>query len=370
MYLYTAGADTGQPVRPCYAGGADVLNNSWGYNEENYWSSDIADALSEAMTEGRNGLGCVVVFAVGNFGFVMFPVTVPGVIAVGGMDHNCNKYTGSADDPRIDLVAPTRQGSGSGGIVTMDRMGDLGYSNNSDPEPDYTFDFGGTSAAAPQVSGIAALMLAVNPDLTNTDVVNILKGTAIDLRVDSHWDGVGLVNVYDALRIAELKPYFNTNMVTISWSNYSLEDSEVPRTFINMPDPYADGMYFSDVWKYEIDVPTSAFDVPSGWLLGYGPDDITGYSEANPNDCEPYLDIDINGANTHLTTFYYYLVYNSIGQAVLDWIPQTLPLQPLIHCNGALGDVNTDGIIDVFDIVLTIQYINGERVQSVRGMGG
>ncbi len=62
------------------------------------------------------------------------------------------------------------------GVVSTDRRGRLGYNangtndgtvipSNNYPDLDYTNDFGMTSGAAPQISGIVALMLQANPSL-------------------------------------------------------------------------------------------------------------------------------------------------------------------------------------------------------------
>lgn len=59
---------------------ADVISNSWGGSV----ADAITSAINNARTNGRGGLGCVVVFAAGNSGSsVSFPATVNGVIAVG-----------------------------------------------------------------------------------------------------------------------------------------------------------------------------------------------------------------------------------------------------------------------------------------------
>lgn len=101
----------------------------------------------------------------------------------------------------MDLVAPS--GDYSGDIVTTDRMGNLGYNTGN-----YTNIFNGTSAACPQVAGVAALMLSANPQLTESQVRVILQETARDLGT-SGWDatyGYGLVDAANAVARALLFP--------------------------------------------------------------------------------------------------------------------------------------------------------------------
>jgi len=72
----------------------------------------------------------------------------------------------------MDLVTP----SGGGNVKTTDRMGGDGLASGN-----YRNDFGGTSAACPQVSGTAALMLSANPQLSESQVRSILQETATDM---------------------------------------------------------------------------------------------------------------------------------------------------------------------------------------------
>lgn len=184
-------------------GNADVLSNSWGYtadpdNIDQVEVDAISAAIGRARTQGRNGLGSIVVFSSGNsnedFTGVTFPANVEGVITVGAVDRNGNISDYSSRGPEMDLVAPS---SGSSNDVrTIDRMGNAGYNSGN-----YMTDFGGTSAACPQVSGVAALMLSSNPFLLETDVRSTLQQTATDMG-PSGFDntyGFGRVNAYAAV---------------------------------------------------------------------------------------------------------------------------------------------------------------------------
>lgn len=204
-------------------GQADVLSNSWGFRNQNANFDAITFAINRARTLGRGGLGSVVVFASGNehqtFSGVTFPANVNGVIAVGAIDRNGNIWNYSSRGPQMDLVAPSGNVGGAGDLVTTDRMGNLGYNNGN-----YTDTFGGTSAAAPQVSGVAALMLSVNAGLTETQVRTILQNTATDMGTSGFDNtfGFGRVNALAALQQA--LPPITGNDLMCSSANFTLQN--------------------------------------------------------------------------------------------------------------------------------------------------
>jgi PKD repeat protein/subtilisin family serine protease len=154
--------------------GADILNNSWGGGSP---SSLISNAFTSAVTNGRNGLGTVVIVSAGNDNTsVAFPALLNNVIAVGAMSM-CNErksptscdgefWWGTNYGTNLDVIAPGVK------IVATDISGVFGYELT-----DYTMDFNGTSSAAPNTSGIMALILATNPSLTETQARAILEST-------------------------------------------------------------------------------------------------------------------------------------------------------------------------------------------------
>lgn len=87
--------------------------------------------------------------------------------------------------------------SDNDGIVTTDRMGNPGFEADN-----YTNLFNGTSAACPQVAGVAALVLQANPNLTEAQVKEILQSTAQDLGAKGFDNDFGfeLVDAEAALR--------------------------------------------------------------------------------------------------------------------------------------------------------------------------
>ncbi|MEZ4608199.1 MAG: S8 family serine peptidase [Deinococcales bacterium] len=70
-------------------------------------------------------------------------------------------------------------------IISAIKRSDL--NKPDDAQPLYRRDFGGTSAATPLISGVAALMISVNPNLNAEQVKAILEATA-DKNLDSELD--------------------------------------------------------------------------------------------------------------------------------------------------------------------------------------
>ena len=210
---------------------ADIISCSWG-PEDGHWSNpndpthfmqvDLPDstrlAIENAVTNGRNGKGCIIFFAAGNGnedvrfdGYASFE-KVTAVAACNDTDTRsvysdfgdavwCSFPSNDFGYPPFRHPAPLTRG-----IYTTDRRGPVGYSPN-----DYTDNFGGTSSACPGAAGTAALMLSVNPDLTWQQVREIIKETCekidtangqYDARGHSKWYGYGKIDAEKAVKRA------------------------------------------------------------------------------------------------------------------------------------------------------------------------
>ena len=239
--------------------GASVISCSWGPASV-YFPLSLRQraALTQAATTGRNGKGCVIVFAAGNAnrptngsvnesgwpnnalsgptswlgGFTVHP----DVITVAASTSLNRKAAYSNWGAEVSVCAPSNnappgvglqetgyvftppqiRGALPGlGIVTTDRVGATGYATDN-----IAIDFGGTSSACPLVAGVAALVLSANPDLTAAEVRQLLQQTAdkiVDPNPDPQfgfrkgtyeasgrcdWFGYGKVNAAKAVQAA------------------------------------------------------------------------------------------------------------------------------------------------------------------------
>ncbi|MDJ0747258.1 MAG: S8 family serine peptidase [Xenococcaceae cyanobacterium MO_167.B27] len=158
----------------------DIYNNSWGpldFQER----IDNLNTIENSIQEGRGGLGNIYVFAAGNGGLednVNYDSLANSryTIAVGAIDHNGERSEYST--PGASLLISGYSSNENVGIISTTNINDIGFFPGDSINGEYDTNFGGTSAAAPLVSGVIALMLEANPNLTWRDVQHILVETA------------------------------------------------------------------------------------------------------------------------------------------------------------------------------------------------
>ncbi len=155
--------------------GAKVINNSWGTDNV----SEIISAEIRSIVESN----ITVVFSAGNSnknldGSIEDESELPFVIGVGGSSEYSTKSTYSNYGSNIDIVAPSGENIG---VLTTDELGFFGDNKNSELNGEINNNyhlFKGTSASAPIVSGVSALILSINPNLTPSQVREIIINSA------------------------------------------------------------------------------------------------------------------------------------------------------------------------------------------------
>lgn len=207
--------------------GAKVINNSWGPASNATFPLSVAEkeAFDYLSLEANDGKGVVMLFSAGNvfepatnnpYNAYAHSMTISASTAKD--DFACYSSYGAV----IDVAAPSMGCyGGEPGVATTDLRGPAGYTDQA-----FTEEFSGTSAAAPVAAGVAALVVAANPDLTAQQVRLVLQASAeqiiankndwqsligrrlsADFAYDSHGHslgfGYGKVNAGQAVALAQ-----------------------------------------------------------------------------------------------------------------------------------------------------------------------
>jgi len=164
--------------------GARIINMSFA-------GPDNAPVMKNVLA-GAAKQGIVLIAAVGNAGpksAPLYPGSDPNVIAVSATDAEDKVFTASNRGRYISVAAP--------GVDILLPAPDQGYQVTS-----------GTSFAAAHVSGIVALMLQRNPELTPAQVRKILESTAKDIGPKGPDDqfGAGLADAFKAIMAVPTLP--------------------------------------------------------------------------------------------------------------------------------------------------------------------
>jgi subtilisin family serine protease len=227
-------AEVAAGINYATAHGAMVISMSFVIYEPDSTISVVIEAMNNAVDVHD----CVLVAASGNENrgvHLDYPAAHGKAIAVGGSDHADNRKSPTSPDAEcwganygnISVVAPavlipTTDRRGTDGLNTTgggpDRPACVTYPVSGDAAGDYVFVFNGTSAAAPHVAGLAALLRSHYPALTGLEVRSIIERTAEKVGTLPYADnpvawrngprneemGYGRINVFRALDFADV----------------------------------------------------------------------------------------------------------------------------------------------------------------------
>jgi len=169
--------DSGNPI-PANPYPADIVNLSLG-GTGGSCPSDYASLVTQLT-----GMGVLVVASAGNeSGPVDIPANCPGVLAVAGLRNVGTKVGYSSLGPQVGIGAPAgncvNTTAGSHCLRSIDTTVNEGLTvPGANGYTDQTNTNLGTSFSAPIVSGIAALMRAVNANLTPPQLIARLQASS------------------------------------------------------------------------------------------------------------------------------------------------------------------------------------------------
>ncbi|MEW7848477.1 S8 family peptidase [Massilia aurea] len=175
---------------PANANKARVLNLSLG-------GGGACDATTQTAINGARSRGAVVVVAAGNSAVNVSnasPANCSGVVAVAATGRTGGRASYSNFGTLIDVAAPG--GDGASGVLSTLNTG------TGAPASDSYAAYQGTSMATPHVAGVAALMLAVNTNLTPDEIESKLKSTARAFPATCSGCGTGIVDAAAAVASA------------------------------------------------------------------------------------------------------------------------------------------------------------------------
>lgn len=175
---------------PANTRAAKVINLSLG-------GVGACDTTMQNAINAVRARGAVVVVAAGNENAdaaQSSPASCTGVITVAAVARNGGKASYSNYGSVVSIAAPG--GDGGDGILSTINTG------LTSPVADGYASYMGTSMATPHVSGVAALMLSKNPNLTPDEVAVRLKASARPFPATCSSCGAGIVDAASAVGFA------------------------------------------------------------------------------------------------------------------------------------------------------------------------
>ncbi len=225
--------------------GAKVINCSWG-------TGNVSDAFRDFMST----LDVVVVFASGNSNKKMGndESAMDSVVGVGATNKYNLRTSYSDYGKDLDIVAP---GGYYLGITALDPQGSAGASNDgyiryNEFTNGSSVRFIGTSASAPIMTGVIALALQKNPNLTRKEIQDLLQVSTsyignntpyMDDMISSSSPTPTITGIYGLSQNSDLKVRLVSFDTNSTFGLYSVQNIGNNRWSCTVTDTLADGNY-------------------------------------------------------------------------------------------------------------------------------
>lgn len=155
-------------------------------------SGSLRDGCTYASNKGKLLLAAAgTSFSATSWWGVIYPAAYTQCIAVTGVNESGNTCSSCHDGSKVLFTVPMERNANSG-------RNSLALSPNN-TTPTY---IGGSSVATSSAAGIAALVWAVKPTLTSTQVVDILTRTCVNYPTRNSARGFGNLNALAAVNLA------------------------------------------------------------------------------------------------------------------------------------------------------------------------
>lgn len=316
--------DTYNAIMDAVNAGAQIINNSWslcGNCNETPPTPRYSTTVRLAFVDAYK-LNVVAAAAMGNWdsGSTYYPAGFgQGIIAIGATNRTdmrwistTNTDEGSNFGNHIDVVAPGED------ILSTATTYNYTYGGR------YNID-SGTSYAVPHVSGVAGLLLAVNTNLYNDDIEQIIMLSADEVpgMAGENWTqyyGTGRVNArkaLDLIRSPNVLRHWSATGGSITWSTWSNYQD-----FYGLECGFGDGTYVVERHRVEktVTFPHSFNSPPYVWGRGVA---TVGYSAADPNFTIGWCEVvsgTVTKSRARLRTYIYDVYFEDPVDGYLDFL--------------------------------------------------